>query len=51
MECHGLGFVSTRDPVFGHAAHAPLHLYATVIVMSRTGDPWNDVEQGQEGES
>jgi len=43
------GFVSTRDPIFGHAVHAPPHLYATVIVMSRMGD--HDIEQGQEGES
>jgi hypothetical protein len=43
------GFVSTGDPVFGHAVHAPPPLYATVIiVMSRTRD---DIEQGQEGES
>jgi hypothetical protein len=43
------GFVSTRDPVFGHAVHALPHLYATVIVMSQTGD--RDIEQGQEGKS
>ena len=43
------GFVSTRDPVFGHAVHALPHLYATVIVMSQTED--HDLEQGQEGES
>jgi hypothetical protein len=39
-------FVSTGDPVFGHA---PPYLYATVIVMSLMGD--HDIEQGQEGES
>lgn len=43
------GFVSTRDPVFCHAVHALPHLYASVIVMSHTGD--HDIEQGQEGES
>jgi hypothetical protein len=35
---------------FGHAVHAP-PLYATVIVMSQTGDHSGDVEKGRGGES
>jgi hypothetical protein len=45
------GFVSTRDPVFGHAVHAPPQLYAIVIVMPRTGDHLDVVEKGRGGKS
>ena len=33
----------------GCLCHAPPHLFATVIVMSQTGD--HDIERGQQGES